>query len=129
MSRLTQRARLYKDLGGGEGDRPEADRRMFQTEWPVQRPLWWEFMPGVLTEQPEELADGAEHVPTPWGRGSHHRVWSRAVTRSELGFKRPSWLVLSLDCRQRPAEASTVSNEEIRGAVMALGPGWRWRRW
>lgn len=36
---------------------------MFQTEWPVQRPLWWEFMPDVLTEQPEELADRAEHAP------------------------------------------------------------------
>lgn len=48
--------RFYRDL---EEVRELAMRlrgkRMFQTEWPVRRPVRWEFVPGVFTEQPEDL--------------------------------------------------------------------------
>lgn len=68
MPRLTPRVRFYRDLEEvREIATKLSDRRMFQTEWPAPKPLQWELMPGVLTEQPEELAGSAERVPSGGG--------------------------------------------------------------
>lgn len=53
------RVRIYRGLEVREFTMKLSGRRKFQTE----RPLWWEFTPGVVTEQPEEDVARAEYVP------------------------------------------------------------------
>lgn len=68
MPRVTPWVRFYRDLEEvREIATKLSDRRVFQTEWPAPKPLQWELMPGMLTEQPEELAGRAERVPSGGG--------------------------------------------------------------
>lgn len=68
------RVRIYKGLAVREFTMKLSGRRKFQKEWPVQWPLWWEFTPGVFTEQPEEDVARAEHVPSRVGEPTETKM-------------------------------------------------------